>query len=101
MIRSIALVLSLALPFAASAQDDASLLAPLAPHPTKSHRHRHKAHNDLDQLAPLDLPTTLLLRDRVLGAMTALVDLRREVADARIDLLLATEDRALVPEGAR
>jgi len=59
MIRSIALVLSLALPFAAYAQDDASLLAPLAPHPTKSHRHRHKSHNDLDQLAPLNLPTTL------------------------------------------
>jgi cobalt-zinc-cadmium efflux system outer membrane protein len=49
----------------------------------------------------LDLPTTLILRDRVLGAMTALVELRRAVAEARIDLLLATEDRALVPEGAR
>lgn len=59
MIRSLALVLSLVLPFTALAQDDASLLAPLSPHPTKPHRHRHPKHNDLDQLAPLNLPTTL------------------------------------------
>jgi hypothetical protein len=60
MIRSLVLALCLALPLSAFAQDDASLLAPLAPHPTKSHRKKPKhRHNDLDQLAPLNLPTTL------------------------------------------
>lgn len=63
MIRSLVLALCLALPLSALAQDDASLLVPLAPHPTKAHRKKPKhRHNDLDQLAPLNLPTTLTVK---------------------------------------
>lgn len=49
----------------------------------------------------LDAITATLLRADVLDAWSASVDLRRAVAEARIDALLASEDAALLPPELR
>ena len=48
-----------------------------------------------------DLLSTLVLQSEVVEGQVALITLRGQLADARLDLLLATEDDALLPGGAR
>ena len=49
----------------------------------------------------LDLIATVLLQAEILAGQTAAVELTGQVSAARIDLLLATEDDALLPGGGR
>ena len=44
----------------------------------------------------LDLVTTILLRDEVIAGQEGLIDARGQLANSRINLLLATEDEALL-----
>lgn len=48
-----------------------------------------------------DLLSTLVLQSEVVAGQAALITLRGQLADARLDLLLATEDDALLPGGVR
>lgn len=48
-------------------------------------------------LGELGLTEALTLRDQVLAGLRALLRLEQELAEARLDLLLAVEDRALLP----
>lgn len=48
-------------------------------------------------LGELTLPDALTLREQVLDGLRSLVRLERELAEARLDLLLALEDEALLP----
>ncbi len=49
----------------------------------------------------LDLPDAIQIRTEVLDGEGAVLDLAGQVVQARLDFLLATEDPALLPEGAR
>lgn len=49
----------------------------------------------------LDLPDAIQIRTEVLDGQAAVLELAGQVVQARLDLLLATEDPALLPEGAR
>lgn len=47
----------------------------------------------------IDLPTAVLLQAEVLDGLRATIRLRQRLAEARVDLLLALEDPALLPGG--
>lgn len=79
--------------------DDA--LARLSVPPAEDGRAALVALADAQARGELDAATATLLRAEVLDAWSASVDLRRAVADARIDALLATEDAALLPSDLR
>jgi cobalt-zinc-cadmium efflux system outer membrane protein len=49
----------------------------------------------------LDLPDAIQIRTEVLDGEAAVLELAGQVVQARLDFLLATEDPALLPEGAR
>jgi outer membrane protein TolC len=53
------------------------------------------------QTGHTDLLSTLLLREEVIEGQVALINLQGQLADARLSLLLATEDDALLSGGAR
>lgn len=79
--------------------DDA--LARQSVSPTEDGRAALAALSDAQARGEYDAATVTLLRAEVLDAWSASVDLRRAVAAARLDALLATEDAALLPPDLR
>ena len=64
----------------------------------------HAALTEVDaayRAGELDLADAIQLRNEVIDGETAVLDVAAQVVEARLDLLLATEDPALLPEGVR